>query len=123
MRCLPPRISANAGMIAGNAVMDRNGPPGLLAPAAFRHRRQSRSDQALARHGRQRYAVTPRFAITSTDAQLAELGGLVKEFPTVLLQTHLDENLNEIAAIKKLFPTMRATPPSIIASACSVRAR
>jgi guanine deaminase len=94
----------NVGMIAGNAVMNRNGPPGLLAPA----------DTAIADSrdlikrwhgtGRQRYAVTPRFAITSTDAQLAELGALLEEFPTVLMQTHLDENLNEIATIKKLFP-------------------
>ena len=94
----------NVGMIAGNAVMNRNGPPGLLASA----------DSAIADSrdlirrwhgtGRQRYAVTPRFAVTSTDAQLAELGALLKEFPTTLMQTHLDENLDEIATIKKLFP-------------------
>src|SRR6202167_1429722 len=94
----------NAGMIAGNAVMDRNGPPGLLAPAASAIADSRDLIKRWHGTGRQRYAVTPRFAITSTDAQLAELGGLVKEFPTVLLQTHLDENLNEIAAIKKLFP-------------------
>jgi len=94
----------NAGMIAGNSVMNRNGPPGLLAPAASAIADSRELIKRWHGTGRQRYAVTPRFAITSTDAQLAELGGLVKEFPTVLLQTHLDENLNEIAAIKKLFP-------------------
>ncbi len=94
----------NAGMIAGNSVMNRNGPPGLLAPASTAI---SDSRDLIRRWhgtGRQRYAVTPRFAITSTDEQLAELGALLKEFPTVLMQTHLDENLNEIATIKRLFP-------------------
>jgi len=98
----------NFGMIAGNAVMNRNGPPGLLASA----------DSAIADSrdlirrwhgsGRLRYAVTPRFAITSTDEQLAALGALMREFPTVLMQTHLDENRNEIAAIKRLFPSDRS---------------
>lgn len=94
----------NAGMIAGNAVMDRNGPPGLLAPAATAITDSRDLIKRWHGTGRQRYAVTPRFAITSTDAQLAELGALLKEFPTVLMQTHLDENLDEIATIKKLFP-------------------
>ncbi len=94
----------NAGMIAGNAVMNRNGPPGLLASAPTAIADSRDLIQRWHGIGRQRYAVTPRFAITSTDAQLAELGALLKEFPTTLMQTHLDENLDEIAAIKKLFP-------------------
>ena len=94
----------NVGMIAGNAVMDRNGPPGLLAPAASAIADSRDLIRRWHGTGRQRYAVTPRFAVTSTDAQLAELGALLKEFPTTLMQTHLDENLGEIAAIKKLFP-------------------
>ncbi|MDR3420899.1 MAG: guanine deaminase [Xanthobacteraceae bacterium] len=94
----------NAGMIAGNAIMNRNGPPGLLAPAAT----AIADSRDLIRRwhgiGRQRYAVTPRFAITSTDEQLAAMGKLLEEFPTVLMQTHLDENHNEIATVKRLFP-------------------
>jgi guanine deaminase len=93
-----------AGMIAGNAIMNRNGPPGLLAPAAT----AIADSRALIRKwhgtGRQRYAVTPRFAITSTDEQLAAMGALLAEFPTVLMQTHLDENHDEIATIARLFP-------------------
>ena len=94
----------NVGMIAGNAVMNRNGPPGLLAAA--RSAIADSRDLIKRWHGkgRQRYAVTPRFAITSTEEQLAELGALLAEFPTVLMQTHLAENLDEIAAVKKLFP-------------------
>jgi guanine deaminase len=94
----------NAGMIAGNAIMNRNGPPGLLAPAPTAIPDSRDLIRRWHGTGRQRYAVTPRFAITSTDEQLAAMGALLKEFPTVLMQTHLDENLNEIATIKRLFP-------------------
>ncbi len=94
----------NVGMIAGTAIMNRNGPPGLLEPA----REAITASRDLIRRwhgtGRQRYAVTPRFAITSTGEQLAEAGALLEEFPTVLMQTHLDENHNEIATVKALFP-------------------
>ena len=94
----------NVGIIAGSAVMDRNGPAGLLEPASS----AIADSRALIRRwhgtGRQRYAVTPRFAITSTGEQLAEAGALLKEFPTVLMQTHLDENHDEIATVKRLFP-------------------
>jgi guanine deaminase len=94
----------NVGMIAGNAVMNRNGPPGLLAPADSAIADSRDLIERWHGKGRQRYAVTPRFAITSTDEQLAALGTLLEEFPTALMQTHLDENLDEIATIKRLFP-------------------
>ncbi len=94
-----------AGMIAGTAIMDRNGPPALLAAA----KDCIAASRALIKRwhgkGRQRYAVTPRFAITSTDEQLAAAGALLKEFPTVYMQTHLDENRDEIATVKRLFPS------------------
>ena len=94
----------NAGMIAGNAIMNRNGPPGLLAPAPTAIPDSRDLIRRWHGTGRQRYAVTPRFAITSTDEQLAAMGALLKEFPTVLMQTHLDENHDEIATVKRLFP-------------------
>jgi len=94
----------NAGMIAGNAIMNRNAPPGLLAPAPTAIPDSRDLIRRWHGTGRQRYAVTPRFAITSTDEQLAAMGALLKEFPTVLMQTHLDENHNEIATVKRLFP-------------------
>ena len=94
----------NAGMIAGNAIMNRNGPPGLLAPAGTAIADSRDLIRRWHGTGRQRYAVTPRFAITSTDEQLAAAGALLQEFPTVLMQTHLDENHNEIATVRRLFP-------------------
>jgi guanine deaminase len=93
-----------AGVIAGVAIMDRNGPQPLLdgarnAIAATRDLIRRWHDK-----GRQRYAVTPRFAVTSTDAQLAAAGALLAEFPGVYMQTHLAENDLEIATIRRLFP-------------------
>ena len=93
-----------AGLIAGTAIMDRNGPPALLDAA----RDCIAASRALIRRwhgtGRQRYAVTPRFAVTSSAAQLEAAGALLREFPGVYMQTHLAENRDEIAAVRALFP-------------------
>ena len=92
------------GMIAGKVMMDRN------APEALRDTAQTSYDESKALidrwHGkdRQRYAVTPRFAITSTPAQLDAAGWLLREHPGTYLQTHLAENRDEIATTLKLFP-------------------
>ena len=94
----------NVGMLAGTAIMNRNGPSGLLEPAGQAIPASRELIKRWHGTGRQRYAVTPRFAITSTGAQLGEAGALLQEFPTVLMQTHLDENLHEIATVKALFP-------------------
>jgi guanine deaminase len=94
----------NVGMVAGTAIMNRNGPPGLLEPAGEAIPASRELIKRWHGKGRQRYAVTPRFAITSTGSQLGEAGALLQEFPTVLMQTHLDENLDEIATVKALFP-------------------
>lgn len=93
-----------AGMIAGIALMDRNGPPALIQ--AGRESIAASRDLIRRWHGkgRQRYAVTPRFAITSTDAQLVAAGELLREFSTVYMQTHLAENHDEIATVHRLFP-------------------
>jgi guanine deaminase len=91
-------------MIAGKVMMDRGAPEGLL-DTPERGYRESRD--LLARwHGRGRalYAVTPRFAITSTDAQLEAAGALVHGFPDCHVQTHLCENRREIETVKTLFP-------------------
>ena len=97
----------NTRMIAGKVMMDRNAPPGLLDAVESGYRD---SKALLARwHGKRRqlYAVSPRFAITSTAAQLEVAGNLMREHPTCYMQTHLSENLAEIATVKRLFPTAR----------------
>jgi guanine deaminase len=96
-----------ARMIAGKVMMDRNAPPALTDTP---QRGYDESKALLMKwHGRGRldYAITPRFAITSTDAQLEAAGALAREFPDAYVQTHLSENHREIAYTKELYPKAR----------------
>lgn len=99
--------SRNMRMIGGKVMMDRNAPAGVLDTA------QSSYDDSLALierwHGRGRglYAITPRFAITSTPAQLEAAGALVAGFPDCHVQTHLSENRDEIEFTCSLYPEAR----------------
>ena len=91
-------------MIAGKVMMDRNAPAGLTDDP---QRGYDESKALIARwsgRGRLDYAVTPRFAVTSTEAQLEVSGALLRENPQAYMQTHLDENHAEIAFVKELFP-------------------
>jgi len=94
----------NTRMICGKVMMNRNAPDGLCDDV------QSSYDDSQALidqwhgNGRQLYAVTPRFAITSTGEQLEKAGELLKNNPGVYMQTHLSENKAEIAFVKELFP-------------------
>jgi guanine deaminase len=94
-------------MIAGKVMMDRNAPPGLRDTPRSGY---DESLQLIGRwhgKGRQRYAVTPRFAITSTEEQLEAAGALAREVTGVYMQTHLSENLREIETVRSLFPNAR----------------
>jgi len=88
----------------GKVMMNRNAPDYLLDTT------QSGYDdsKALIRkwHGRGRlmYAITPRFAPTSTGDQLEAAGALCTEHPDCFMQTHVSENRNEVAWVKELFP-------------------
>ena len=91
-------------MAAGKVLMDRHAPPGLTDDAQRGH---DDSAALIARwHGKGRatYVVTPRFAVTSTPAQLQAAGALWHAHPGTLMQTHADENHNEIAWVGRLFP-------------------
>lgn len=94
-------------MIAGKVMMDRNAPTGLLDTAQSSYDDSKRLLQRWHGKGRQRYAVTPRFAITSTEAQLEAAGALAREFPDAYVQTHIAENLKEVEAVRELFPDSR----------------
>jgi len=93
--------------IAGKVMMDRNAPAGVLDTP------QSGYDDTKALiaewhgKGRQLYAVTPRFAITSSPEQLEMSGTLMREFPDLHMQTHLSENHAEIAFTRELYPWAR----------------
>ena len=91
-------------MIAGKVLMDRNCPEYLRDPPG------GGLDETRALierwHGVDRlsYAITPRFAASSTEAQLAGAGLIAREHPGVFIQTHLAENHTEIAWTKQLYP-------------------
>ncbi len=102
--------AAERGMrlIAGKVLMDRHAPDGLRDDVE-----QAEADcrALIARwHGRERlaYAVTVRFAPTSTPAQLAMAGRLCAEDPTLYMQTHVAENRDEVRWVRELFPEARS---------------
>ena len=94
-------------LIAGKSLMDRNAPEGLTDTVE-----SSRADmESLIAdwHGKGRlgYAVTPRFAISCSDEQLAMAGEVLAEHPGVWMQTHLSENQREIDETAALFPAAK----------------
>lgn len=91
-------------MIAGKVMMDRNAPPGLCDTAETAYRDSKALIGRWHGKGRARYAITPRFAITSTPAELEAAGALAKEFPDCHVQTHLSENHAEIDFTNSLYP-------------------
>ncbi|MEO8345303.1 MAG: guanine deaminase [Betaproteobacteria bacterium] len=95
-------------MIAGKLLMDRNAPGDLLDTA---QRGYDESKALLERwHGKDRlaYAITPRFAVTSSPAQLEAAGALKREFPEAYVQSHLSENTAEVAWVQELFPSSKS---------------
>ncbi len=100
-------LARNMRVVAGKVMMDRNAPEGL------RDTPQSGYDDSKALigewHGRGRlhYAITPRFAITSSPEQMEAAGALAAEFPALHVQTHLSENHAEIALTRELYPEAR----------------
>ena len=95
-------------IIAGKVLMDRHAPDNLRDDVAGAER--VCIDQIERWHGQGRiaYAVTPRFAATSTPEQLAMAGRLCAAHPGVYLQTHVAENRAEIAWTAELFPQARS---------------
>ena len=94
-------------MIGGKVMMDRG------APEKLRDTPQSGYDDTKALikkwhgKGRAHYAISPRFGVTSTEAQLEMAQALIREHPDCHVQTHLSENREEIARIRELFPWSR----------------
>lgn len=94
----------NTRMITGNVLMDQNAPEHLCVPAEQGIRDSQNIIDKWHERGRQHVAITPRFAITSTPKQLQMAGELYRSYDSVYLQTHLAENLAEIAFVRELYP-------------------
>lgn len=95
-------------MIAGKVLMDRNCPANLRDTAEDGERETRELIETWHGRGRLAVAITPRFAPTSTPAQLAAAGRLAREYPDTYIHSHLAENLGEIAWVRELFPERRS---------------
>lgn len=98
-------------LVAGKVLMDRHAPAALCDdPSDAQIVARTCADQIARWHGRGRlaYAVTPRFAVTSSPAQLAMAGELLRSAPGLYLQTHVAENLEEVRWVRELFPQARS---------------
>jgi guanine deaminase len=91
-------------LAAGKVLMDRNAPEKLLDTPKTGYDESKALIKKWHNRGRLLYAITPRFAPTSTHAQLEAAGALCKEHPECYMQTHVSENKGEVAWVKELFP-------------------
>lgn len=98
----------NLRMVAGKVLMDRNCPEFLRDTAESGARDSEALIKKWHKRGRQLYAITPRFAPTSTDAQMQLTGELARAYPDTYLQTHVAENTDEVAWVKSLYPKARS---------------
>ena len=89
---------------AGKVLMNRNAPEKLLDTTKTGYDDSKALIKKWHNNGRLMYAITPRFAPTSTPDQLEATGALWKEHPDCFMQTHVSENKGEIAWVKELFP-------------------
>lgn len=94
----------NMRIMAGKVCMDRNAPEALLDTPEKAYDESKALIEKWHRRGRAEYVITPRFAPTSTHEQLEMIGALAAEFPDTLIQSHVSENVQEIAWVKTLFP-------------------
>ncbi|MEK7989223.1 guanine deaminase, partial [Burkholderia contaminans] len=95
-------------MIAGKVLMDRNCPEFLRDTAQSGYDDSAELIDRWHGKGRQMYALTPRFAPTSTEAQLEACGELARRHPDVFVQSHVAENVDEVKWVAELFPGHRS---------------
>ena len=104
---LEAALARNIRLVTGKVMMDRNAPDALTDTAQTGY--DDTADLIARYHGRGRLgvAITPRFALTSTETQMEAAGALAREHPGCLIQTHLSENTAEIETVMGLFPSAR----------------
>ena len=97
--------------ILGKVMMDRLTYDETIEPSTILERSLRESEELIAAWhgadgGRLGYAVTPRFAVSSSEELLRESAALA-ERTGVWWQTHVAEDLEEIAEVARLFPKAR----------------
>lgn len=97
-------LARNVRLVTGKVMMDRNAPDALLDTAQTGHDDTVALIDNFHGKGRVSIAITPRFALTSTEAQMEAAGALAAAYPDCLIQTHLSENHAEIETVMGLYP-------------------
>jgi guanine deaminase len=95
-------------LIAGKVLMDSNCPDELQDTAESAYADSKALIERWHGKGRLGYAITPRFALTSSEEQLTAAGRLASEYPDVWVHTHLAENKAEVEEIARQFPKSRS---------------
>ena len=95
-------------LIAGKVLMDSNCPDELRDDPESAYADSKALIERWHGKGRLGYAITPRFALTSSEAQLEAAGRLAGEYPEVWVHTHLAENHEEVEEIARQFPDSRS---------------
>ncbi|MGI9486971.1 MAG: guanine deaminase [Geminicoccaceae bacterium] len=98
----------NLRLIAGKVLMDRNCPDYLQDTPDTAYRDSKALIERWHRRGRLLYAITPRFAPTSSAAQLERASQLAREYPDAYMHTHVAENKAEVNWVAELFPESRS---------------
>ena len=91
-------------IVSGKTMMDRNAPEALCDDPESGVRDSEALIERWHRRERLRYAITVRFAVTSTEAQLRAAGALAARHPDCHVHSHLSESAGEIAFVRELFP-------------------
>lgn len=94
-------------MLTGKVLMDRNAPAGLTDTAERGESESRNLIETWHGKGRNRYVITPRFAISCSTEQLIAAGRLHEQYPDTYIQTHLSENKDEIDSTLSLCPDCR----------------
>jgi guanine deaminase len=94
----------NMRFITGNILMDQNTPDSLKLTTQENYDNSKKLIAKWHNKNRLSYCISPRFALSCSEKMLELCGALKKEYPDCYIQTHLDENVNEVSAVKKLYP-------------------
>ena len=100
--------SLNMRLISGKVLMDKNCPDELRDDPKSAYDDSLQLIEKWHGNGRLSYAITPRFAVTSSEKQLAEAGRLASEHADVYVHTHLAENDDEVELIARQFSWSRS---------------
>ena len=95
-------------IVTGKVLMDRNAPDGLRDDV---HGARADCEALIQRwhgQGRNSFAVTVRFAVTSSPEQLAMAGALGRQHVGLYMQTHVAENEAEVRWVAQLHPEARS---------------